>query len=87
MFQYNMDKHGNLQKYKARLVVYGNQPQNHDLSTQATILAITFLRILLAVATEFDLGTLQLSIVNAFVYTNLDKTVFMKMPLEYLQSR
>ena len=86
MFKYKTDKHGNLQKCKARLVVCGNQQQNHDFPTRATTLAITSLRILLAVAAKFDLETLQLDAVNAFVHANLDETVFMRIPPGYLQS-
>ena len=86
VFRYKMDKHGNLQKCKARLVVCGNQQRNHDFPTRATTLAITSLRILLAVATKFDLETLQVDAVNAFVHANLDETVFMRIPPGYLQS-
>ena len=86
VFRYKTDKHGNLQKCKAKLVVCGNQQRNHNLPTQATTLAITSLRILLAVAAKFDLETLQLDAVNAFVHANLDETVFMRIPPGYLQS-
>lgn len=41
---------------------------------------MTSLRILLAVATKFDLEALQLDAVNAFVHANLDEIVFMRMP-------
>ena len=34
-------------------------------------------------AAKFDLKTLQLDAVNAFVHVDLDKTVFMKMPPGY----
>ena len=50
------------------------------------MLAITSLSILLAVAAKFNLGTLQLNVVNAFVYVDLNETVFIKMPPKYLQS-
>ena len=86
VFKYKTDKHGNLQKCKARLVVCGNQQRNHNLPTRATTLAITSLHILLAVTAKFDLETLQLNAVNAFVYANLDKTVFMRMLPGYMQS-
>ena len=58
MLKYKTDKHGNLQKCKARLVVCGNQQQNHNLLTRVTTLAITLLRTLLVVAAKFDLETL-----------------------------
>ena len=86
VFKYTTDKHGNLQKCKAKLVVCGNQQRNHDLPARATTLAIISLHIIFAVATKFDLKTLQLDVVNAFVYANLDETVFMRMPPGYVQS-
>ena len=83
VFKYKTDKHGRLQKCKARLVVCGNQQKRHDLPTRATTLAITSLRVLLAVVAKFDLETLQLDAVNAFVHADLDETVFMRMPPGY----
>ncbi len=64
-------------------MVFGNQQKRHDLPTRATILAITSLRVLLAVVAKFDLKTLQLDSVNTFVYVNLDETVFMRMSPGY----
>ncbi len=63
-------------------MVFGNQQKRHDLPNMATTLAITSLRVLLAVVAKFDLVTLQLDAINAFVHTDLDKTVFMRMPPE-----
>ena len=83
VFKYKTNQHGRRQKYKARLVVCGNQQERHNLPTRATTLAITSLRVLLAVITKFDLKTLQLNAINAFVHANLDETVFMKMPPGY----
>ena len=73
VFKYKTDKHNRLQKCKSRLVVCGNQQQQHDLLTRATTLAATFLRVLLALTAKFDLETLQLDAVNAFV---LKKTYY-----------
>lgn len=50
---------------------------------RATIFAILSLFILLAVITKFDLETVQFNAVNAFVYADLDETVYMRFPLEY----
>ncbi len=41
------------------------------------------MRVLLALVAKFDLETLQLDEVNAFVHTDLDETVFMRMPPGY----
>ena len=83
IFTYKTDKHGWLQKCKARLVVCKNQQKHHDISTRATTLAITFLCVLLALIANLDLETMQLDTVNVFVYADLDKTVFMHIPLWY----
>ncbi len=83
VFKYKTDKHGRLQKCKVGLVVSGNQQKRHNLPARATILAITSLRVLLPLVAKFDLETLQLDEVNAFVYAYLDETVFMRMPPRY----
>ena len=64
-------------------MVCGNQQRKHNLPTRATTLATTSLRVLLALAAKFDLETLQLDAVNAFMHAKLDKTVFMRMPSGY----
>ena len=58
VFKYKTDKHNRLQKCKSRLVVCGNQQRQHDFPTQATTLAATSLRVLLALTAKFDLKTL-----------------------------
>ncbi len=83
VFKYKTDNHGRLQKCKARLVVCCNQQKLYDLPTRAKTLAVTSLRVLLAQVAKFDLKTLQLDAVNAFVNVDLDKTVFMRMPPGY----
>ena len=64
-------------------MVCDNQQKRHDLPIRATTLAITSLRILLAVVAMFDLETLQLDTVNAFVYADLDETIFIRIPPGY----
>ena len=58
VFRYKTDKHGRLQKCKTRLLVCGNQQKHHGLPTRATTLAITSLRMLLALTAKFDLETI-----------------------------
>ncbi len=60
-------------------MICGNQQKRHDLPTRATSLAITSLRILLALVVKFDFETLQLDGVNAFVPADLGETVFIRM--------
>lgn len=80
VFTYKTDKHGRLLKCKARLVVCGNQQRKCDLPTRATTLASTSLRVLLAIVAKFDLETIQMDAVNAFVHAELDELVYMRLP-------
>jgi len=80
VFVYKTDKHGFLQKCKARLVVCGNQQAPGDLPTRATTLASTTFRTLIAITAKFDLETTQIDAVNAFVHCDLDEVVYMKLP-------
>jgi hypothetical protein len=80
VFKYKLDKHRNLQKYKARLVVCGNQQAAGDLLTTATTLASTTFCTLMAMTARFDLKTRQLDAVNAFVNCDLDKVVYIRLP-------
>lgn len=77
VFKYKTNKHGFLKKCKAKLMIYGNQQKNYNLPIKAITLATTFLRILLVVTIKFNLETLQLNVINAFVYAYLNKTVYM----------
>lgn len=83
VFVYKTGKHGELLKCKSRLVVCGNQQIKNELPTRATTLATTALRVLLALIAKFNLETLQLDAVNAFVHAELDEKVYMKMPPGY----
>lgn len=83
VFKYKTNKHNRVQKCKTRLVVCRNQQKQHELPTRATTLAIMFLHILLAMVAKFDLKTIQFNAVNAFVYADLDKTIYMQFLSEY----
>lgn len=78
VFTYKTDKHGRLQKCKARLVVLGNQQARSDLPTRTTTLASTAFRELMAITAKFDLKTIQLDAVNAFVNCSLDEVAYMR---------
>lgn len=81
VFTYKFDKHGYLQKCKARLVVRGDQQQKSSTDdTYAATLAGTSFRTLLAMAARYDLELLQYDAVNAFVNASLQSDVFMKLP-------
>jgi transposase InsO family protein len=87
VFVYKTDKHGFLQKCKARLVVCGNQQAPGDLPTRATTLASMAFRALMAITAKFDLETIQMDAVNAFVHCDLDEVVYMKMPPGFNQGK
>jgi hypothetical protein len=80
VFTYKLDKHRNLTKYKARLIVCSNQQDPGDLPTRATTLASTTFRTLIVVTAQFNLETQQLDTVNAFVNYKLDKVVYIRLP-------
>lgn len=83
MFKYKTNKHGNLNKCKAKLMICGNQQQKHDFPTKVTTLPITSFCVLLAITIKFDLEILQFDTVNAFVHANINKIVYIRMLAEY----
>ena len=80
VFIYKIDKHGFLQKCKARLVVCGNQQALGDLPTRATTLASMMFRALMAITAKFDLETVQMDMVNAFINSKLNEVMYMRQP-------
>ncbi|KAL1994660.1 hypothetical protein VTN49DRAFT_2130 [Thermomyces lanuginosus] len=84
VYAYKFDKHGRLQKVKARLVIRGDQQARvTDKDTYAATLAGRSFRILMAIAARFNLELVQYDAVNAFVNAHLDEVVFMRMPPGY----
>lgn len=61
------------------MVICANQQKRDDLLTRATTLAIIYLYILPAFTAKFDLETIQFNAINAFIYVNIDITLFMRM--------
>jgi len=88
VYTYKFDKHGYLQKCKARLVVRGDQQQKATVEeTYASTLAGKSFRTLLAIAAKFDLELLQFDAVNAFVNARHPGEVFMRMPPGHRETR
>lgn len=84
VFAYKFDKHGILQKVKARLVVRGDQQsRTSDENNYAATLAGRSFRTVMAIAAKFDLELIQYDAVNAFVNVRLDEKVFMRPPPGY----
>jgi hypothetical protein len=50
---------------------------------RATTLASITFRTLIAITIKFNLETTQIDIVNAFIYYNLNKVIYIKLPLGF----
>jgi len=81
---YKCDKHGRLNRLKARLVVRGDQQVRiFSQETYAATLAARSFRTFMAIAARFDLNLVQYDVLNAFVNADLDEEVYMHMPPGY----
>lgn len=84
IYKVKMDPATNtVQRYKARLCVRGDQQIDLLLPTYAATLATTTYRLMLAVATKFNLLIYSWDAVNAFTMSELDETVFTWPPPGY----
>ena len=80
VFVYKMNKHGFLQKCKARLVICGNQQALEDLSIKITILIGMTFHALIVITAKFDLEIVQLDAINIFINCKLDEIIYIKHP-------
>ncbi|KAK6218078.1 reverse transcriptase domain protein [Colletotrichum tabaci] len=80
VFTYKTNKHGYLQRFKARICVCGDLQPLNGMETYASTLAGRSFRSLMAIVARFDLETLQLDAVNAFTNATLDETVYVWFP-------
>jgi hypothetical protein len=81
VYVYKFNKHRQLIKCKARLVVRGNQQRNiTSQDTYAATLTGRSFRLLMAIAAKYDLELKQHDVTNAFVHASLDREVYMRMP-------
>ncbi|GJQ69462.1 hypothetical protein Trydic_g14423 [Trypoxylus dichotomus] len=72
-------------RYKARLVVCGNQQEcGIDFTeTYSPVVDVSFLRIILAVAAARNYAIFGFDIKTAFLYGELEETIFMNIPKGY----
>ena len=80
VYVYKLDKHGYLVKCKARIVIRGDQEPHTGEGAYAATLAGRAFRTMCAVITKYDLETGQFDAVNAFAHTDINGTVYMRMP-------
>ncbi|KAL4405393.1 reverse transcriptase domain protein [Colletotrichum abscissum] len=80
VFTYKFDKHGYLQKFKARICVQGNLQPPSDLDTSASTLAARTFRTMMALGARFGLRFWQKDAVNAFTNAWLDELVYVHYP-------
>jgi len=84
VFVYKFDDGGYLLRCKARLCVRGDlQRLSEFFDTRATTLAARIFRALMAITAAFDLDTMQLDSVNAFVNSVMDEIVYCEFPDGY----
>ena len=81
VYAYRFNKHGILQKCKARLVVRRDQqPARGNDATYVAPLAGRSFRTSMALAVRSDLDPIQFDAANAFVNAKLDEVVYMQPP-------
>ena len=81
VYTYKLDKDYRFKSCKARLVVRGDQQRNiTSQETYAATLASRSLRMLMAIAANFDLELKQYDVTNAFVHAAIDREIYMRMP-------
>ena len=83
VFIYKINKHDYLQKCKARLVICENQQTCEDLSIRAIILVSMMFWALINIITKFNLKTIQINIVNAFMNYQLNEIIYMRQSSDF----
>ncbi|KAL5600707.1 hypothetical protein FOVSG1_008519 [Fusarium oxysporum f. sp. vasinfectum] len=77
------DKHGFLQKFRARQCVKGDlQPYNQKETYAATLAGRSF-QALMTIAATFNLEARQLDVINAFAISYLEEDIYIKFPDGY----
>jgi hypothetical protein len=84
VYTYKLDKEHYFIKYKARLVVRGDQQRNVTAQeTYTATLASQSFRIALAIAARFNLELKQFNVTNAFIHALINRIVYIRMPKGY----
>lgn len=82
VFKVKRNSDGSIDKFKARLCARGfSQQHGFDYNeTYAPVAKLTTLRILLSIATRFDLKVHQMDVKGAFLNGELSEDIFMELP-------
>jgi hypothetical protein len=82
IFKIKCNKNGEVTKYKARLVAQGfSQEYGTDYTeTFAPVAKMASLRIILSIAVKYDLLIEQIDVVSAFLQSELEEEIYMKVP-------
>ena len=82
VFRPKYDIHGVIVKYKARLVARGfEQIYGKDFDeTYSPVTRLSSLRLLFALATQFELDLQQIDVETAFLNANLQEEVYIEVP-------
>ena len=84
VYTYKFDKVRWFIKCKAKFIIKGDQwKRTNGVNTYAAILAGKNFKVLLVIVAKFDLKLHQYNVVNAFIYTKLNKVVYIRIPLGY----
>ena len=82
VFVKKTDEHGNLERYKARLVARGFQqiPGQDFNETFAPVVRFTSIRVVLAIAAKYKMHIHQMDVKTAFLNGFLDEDIYMAIP-------
>lgn len=82
IFKRKTDSHGNVTRYKARLVVKGcSQKEGVDYNEiYAPVVRYASIRYLISLAAQFNLEIYQMDAITAFLQGELDETIYMHQP-------
>ena len=85
IYKKKKDKHGNVSRYKARLVIkgYSQIPGQDFTETFASVAKFNTIRLLIALAAEFKWNMTQMDVKTAFLNGDLDEEIYMRPPEGY----